>query len=168
MQKIFLLLGLLFITNLFAKSASDNWVGAILKCEQSSTTKKALKTANVESCLKAINILENKKNRNKFQTEFLGESYYNAAVIYQLGKKYNHNYKKAVEMLKKAIEVDYDKYGKGAASLKLATFYILGWGVNKNYVKAYKLLKRAAEYDNPGAQNLLEGLCNKLAPWACR
>ena len=167
MKKIFFLLGILFITNLFAKSSSNNWIGAVLKCEQSSMTKKALETANVESCLEAINILKNKKNRNKSQTEFLGESYYNAAVIYQLGKKYNHNYKKAVEMLKKAIEVDYDKYGKGVASLKLGSFYVLGYGVNKNYVKAYKFLKRAAEYDNPMAQELLEILCNK-APWACK
>ena len=168
MKKIIVLGGIIFITTLFAKSASDNWMGAVLKCEQSSTTEKALKTATVDSCLEAINILENKKNRNKFQTEFLGESYYNAAVIYQLGKKYNHNYKKAVEMLKKAIEVDYDKYGKGVASLKLGSFYILGYGVNKNYVKAYKFLKRAAEYDNPKAQEVLEVLCNKIAPWACK
>lgn len=168
MQKIFFLLGLLFITNLFAKSASDNWVGAVLKCEQSSITKKALETANVESCLEAINILENKKNRNKFQTEFLGESYYNAAVIYEYAPKYNHNYKKAIEMLRKAIELDYDKYGNGVASFKLGVYYFLGHGVNKNYVKAYKYFKRAAEYGFPKAQNALELLCNRVAPWACK
>jgi len=168
MQKIFLLLGLLFITNLFAKSPSNNWIGAVLKCEQSSTTEKALKTATVDSCLEAINILKNQKNRTEYQTNLLGESYYNAAVIYQLGEKYNHNYKKAVEMLRKAIEIDYDKYGNGIASFKLGAFYFLGQGVNKNYVKAYKYFKRAAEYGFPKAQNALELLCNRVAPWACR
>jgi len=168
MKKMFIIMGILFITHLFAESSSSNWVSIVLKCERASITEKALETAKVDNCLEAINILKNKKNRTKYQTGLLGESYYNAAVIYQLGKRYNHNYKQAVKMLRKAIEINYDKYEKGAASLKLATFYVLGYGVNKNYVKAYKLLKRAAEYDNPSAPKLLETLCENIAPWACK
>jgi len=168
MKKIIVLGGIVFITTLFAKSASDNWIGAVLKCEQSSTTEKALKTATVDSCLEAINVLKNKKNRNDYQTHLLGESYYNAAVIYEYAPKYNHDYKKAVEMLRKAIEIGYDKYGNGIASFKLGAFYFLGHGVNKNYVQAYKLFKRAAEYGFPKAQNALELLCNRVAPWACK
>jgi len=165
MKKIIFLLVIMLINILFAE---NNWLGYVFKCEQASTTEKALKTATVDNCLKAINILKSKKNRNIFQTEALGESYYNAAVIYEYSPKYNHNYRKAVEMLRKAIEVNYDKYGKGAPSLKLGTFYVLGYGVNKNYIQAYKFLKRAAEYDNSGAQKLLEILCNRIAPWACK
>ena len=168
MRKIFLVLGILLITDLFAKSPSDNWVGAVLKCEQSSMTEKALKTAIVDNCLEAINILKNQKNKNKYLISVLGESYYNAAVIYEYAPKYNHNYKKAVEMLRKAIELDYDKYGNGVASFKLGVYYFFGHGVNKNYIKAYKYFKRAAEYGFPKAQNALELLCNRVAPWACR
>jgi len=165
MKKIIFLLGIMLINILFAE---NNWLGYVFKCEQASTTEKALKTATVDNCLKAINILKSKKNRNIFQTEALGESYYNAAVIYEYSPKYNHNYRKAVEMLRKAIDVNYDKFGEGYASFKLGVYYFFGHGVHKNYVKAYELFKRAAEYNNPKAQAVLELLCNRIAPWACK
>lgn len=96
----------------------------------------------------------------EFFNEQIAFSYSNAGIIYNR----NNEYKKAVDMFKKAIKYNpnYD-----LANSNLGVNYFLGEGIAMDKFKAYEHWRISAKQGNEGAQKNLDILC-KESPWVCK
>ena len=157
MKKIILGLSLLLVTQeSFALSIENS---AVLLCE--SKAARHLKSANPMICVKAAKLSE------KSNKQYAGESYYNAAQMYEFSNKYR-NYKKAFEMYMKSYDNDFCNLdSECAVGDSLGYFYATGQGVKANKILAYKYFIEAAKKGNLQAQSNLDNLC-KRSPWVCK
>lgn len=144
------------------------WFHKVLECEEEIGVSKRLKNVNIEKCLNSITYIEKIKNKSLLQLNYLGESYFNAGIIYQFNEKYL-NHKKAFNMYKKSYDIGYcNKDTECPNGRNLGYYYSTGEGGNeKNLILSYKYFKEAAEKGNSGASRNLEYICSKF-PWACK
>lgn len=104
-----------------------------------------------------ITILKNHNAKTKKELDKEALDAYSLGLRYFEGDEVSKDYKKAVELFRKAID-----YGNSDAKFYLGLCYVEGLGVEKRYDIAYKLCKDAAEQGNVLAQYNLGCCCEHM------
>jgi TPR repeat protein len=89
-------------------------------------------------------ILQSRKAQSE---QDVADAQNNLGVCYAKGEGVKQDYKKAIELFKKAAEQD-----DADAQNNLGDCYYYGWGVKQDYKKAFEWYKKAAEQGNANAQ----------------
>jgi len=123
---------------------------------------------NPEQCIEAANRIlkgEDLGVLSEDRKTYLGESYFNAGIIYQFKL---HNHKKALESYLKAYNVGYCDKDNCSVGRNIGYYYATGeGGTPLDKIKAYQYFLESAKYGNAGSQKNLDVMC-KESPWACK
>ena len=180
MKKIIFILSLLLIQNVFADkkdSIAKNVTPykahkaayLLFKCE---IEVKYYKTEHADAniCIQAAQSLTNGDDMQplseKTRKKYIGESYFNAGIIYQYAEK---KHKKALQSYLKAYNVGYCNYDDPCSvGRNIGYYYATGEGGNKmDKILAYKYFLESAKHGNEGSQRNLDFMC-KNSPWVCK
>ena len=148
-----------------AEEKNDLAVKQLLICERD--TEMFRDTANPQDCIKAAQLISS-LDLNKltpFQNlvignnskSLIGESFYNAGIIYGAQEKFNNAFK----MFEQS---NMYKYPNGIYNLGI--YYYFGYGVKQDKVKGIKLVKESEKYGN-NATKFLNFACDDT-PGLCK
>jgi TPR repeat protein len=179
MKKIILGMGILFMAAQSGYSNKDmelmiikqakakKALYKIMRCELEVKYYKTDK-ADPEICIEAAKSIRKGEDLGplaKDRKQYLGEAYFNAAIINQFKLK---RHKKAFKLYLKAYKAGYCNYDNCSVGRNIGYYYGTGiGGVPLDKVKAYKYFLEATKHGNRGAQNNLDYLCSQ-SPWACK